>query len=401
MNSSGDCGMYQPVDESFSTKAIHHGQDPDQWSSGIVIPPIHMGTTFKQDAPAKHRGFEYGRSGNPSRAVLEKCLASIENAKYSLAFASGLAAVNGLCALLKHNDHIIAGDDLYGGMNRYLRRIASNMGLETSFVDTTQPDLVEKAIRPNTKMLWVESPTNPLMKVMDVPALSLVVKKTKQDIIFVVDNTFLTPYFQRPLSMGADIVMYSLTKYMNGHSDIIMGSAATNSDELNERLLFIQNSMGIIPSPFDCYMVNRSLKTLAVRMKEHMKNAMEVAEYLEKHKYVDKVIFPGLKSHPQHELTKKLWSGVSGMMSFYIKGGLNQSNTFLSSLKVFTLAESLGGFESLAELPSVMTHASVPLEQRIKLGITDNLIRLSIGLEAASDLINDLEQALNAAAASG
>lgn len=392
---------YLPIDQSFATRAIHVGQDPDKWSSGVVIPPIHMGTTFKQDAAGKHRGYEYGRSGNPSRAVLEECLASLDDAKYSLAFSSGLAAVTGLCALLTSGDHIVTGDDIYGGTNRYLRNIAAKMGLGTTFVDMTVPEALDKVIQPNTKLVWVESPTNPMMKVMDIPKLSEIIKKHSQDIIFIVDNTFLTPYFQKSLSLGADIAMYSLTKYMNGHSDVIMGAMSTNNEDLYKRMMYLQNSMGIVPSPFDCYLVNRSLKTLAVRMKQHMKNAIIVAKHLEKHPSVERVLCPALPSHPQHSIAKRLWSGSSGMMSFYIKNGtLEQSNAFLSSLKVFTLAESLGGFESLAELPSIMTHASVPAEQRAQLGITDNLIRLSIGLEDASDLIADLDQALAARKAS-
>lgn len=386
-------------DLTFSTRAIRAGQEPDQWSSGIVIPPIHLGTTFKQDAPGQHRGFEYGRSGNPSRASLEKCLASLDEAKYGLAFASGLAAVTGICGVLKTEDHIISGDDVYGGTNRYFRTVGKNHGLEIDFVDPTVPENVVNAIKPNTKMIWLENPTNPLLRVTDIPNLVKVVKAVNDKIIIVVDNTFLTPYLQQPLKMGVDIAMYSLTKYMNGHSDVIMGAVTLDNEQIYEKLLFNQNSMGIVPSPFDCFLVNRSLKTLSVRMDRHIQNATEVAIYLEKHPLVESVIFPGLPSHPQYELAKRIWYGPSGMISFYIKGGLSESTAFLKAVKIFTLAESLGGFESLAELPSVMTHASVPAEMRVQLKITDNLIRLSIGLESANDLIDDLAQAFKAASA--
>lgn len=376
----------------FATKAIHVGQEPEQWDHWQVVPPISTSTTYKQKGPADHLGFEYSRSDNPSRSVLQTCLASLDDAKYSLCFASGLGATTAVIHLLDAGDHMVSSDDVYGGTNRYFSKCAARMNIETTFVDPTNVDNIVKAIKPNTKLVWIESPTNPLLKVVDIKKVVDEVKKVR-DIIVVVDNTFLTPYNQKPLELGADLVLYSLTKYMNGHSDVVMGSVTLNREDLYEKLKFLQNALGIVPSPFDCFQVNRSLKTLAVRMKEHMKNGLEVAKYLEKHPYVLKVLHPGLPSHPQYEISKRQCYGCSGMLSFYMKGGLDESRKFLSSLKIFTLAESLGGYESLAELPSVMTHASVPPDQREVLGISDSLIRLSVGLEDADDLINDLKQA--------
>jgi len=383
---------YRDNDAHFATKALHVGQEPEQWSSMAVVPPISMSTTFKQDAPADFKMYEYGRSGNPTRGVLEACLASLDGAKHACVFSSGLATSTTITHLLSAGDHVISMDDLYGGTNRYFRKVAARMNIETSFVDATNPKNIEAAIRPNTKMVWVESPTNPTLKVVDIAAVAAITKK-HPNIFLVVDNTFLSCYFQRPLELGADIVMYSLTKYMNGHTDVIMGAACTSSDDLAERLRFLQNAIGPVPSPFDCYLVNRSLKTLKVRMEEHQKNALIVGRWLEKHPGVMSVRHPGLPSHPQHELVKRQCYGHSGMMSFYLKGGLEESKKFLSSLKLITLAESLGGYESLAELPYLMTHASIEEKERVALGVTNNLIRLSVGLENAEDLIKDLEQA--------
>uniref|UniRef100_A0A0A9X7S3 cystathionine gamma-lyase n=1 Tax=Lygus hesperus TaxID=30085 RepID=A0A0A9X7S3_LYGHE len=391
---------YLPADESFATRAIHAGQNPDDHSYGPVVVPLYTASTFKQDAPGQTRGFDYGRGGNPTRHSLEEVLASLDNAAHGLAYSSGLGAMSAIVELLKSGDHIISGDDVYGGSNRYFQKVAVNHGLDTEFVDTTNPEVVVKHIKANTKMVWLESPTNPLMKITDIPKISEAIKKVKSDIILVVDNTFLTSYFQKPLTFGADIVVYSITKYLNGHSDVIMGAITTNRKDLYERLQFIQKAAGFVPSPFDCFLVLRSLKTLAVRMDQHMRSAIEIAAFLEKHPLVEKVIFPGLKSHPQHEIAKKLWTGVSGMMSAYIKGGKEESNKFLKALKVFTLAESLGGYESLVEIPSIMTHASVPPETRKQLGITDNLFRFSIGLESTKCLIEDLDQALKVASSS-
>ncbi|TMW46213.1 hypothetical protein DOY81_008709 [Sarcophaga bullata] len=367
-------------------------------SSGkaCVIPPICTSTTYKQDGPGEHRGFEYSRSGNPTRNVLEECLASLDNAKYGLTFSSGLGASTAILTMLSNGDHMIVGDDIYGGTNRLIRQVATRLGIEATFADPTNLEEFKASIKPNTKLVWVETPTNPLIKVADIQALSKVIHESGE-IIFAVDNTFLTSYFQRPLELGADLVCYSLTKYMNGHSDVVMGGVTMNSEELYHRLKFLQNAVGIVPSPFDCYQVNRSLKTLSLRMEKHMSNAIIVAKFLEGHDFVEKVLHPALPSHPQHEIALKQTYGYSGVFSFYLKGNLANSKAFLKALKVFTLAESLGGFESLAELPSIMTHASVPAEDRKKLGITDSLIRLSVGLEDAEDLIADLKNGLTVA----
>lgn len=382
--------------KGFATKAIHVGQDPEQWKSMCVIPPISLSTTYKQDGPGQHRGFEYSRSGNPTRNVLEQCLASLDNAKYGLTFSSGLGATTAVITMLSSGDHIVVGDDVYGGTNRLIRQVAMRLGIQATFADPTNIEEIKAAIKPNTKLVWVETPTNPLIKVADIQLLSEVIHKAG-DIIFAVDNTFLTSYFQRPLEWGADLVCYSLTKYMNGHTDVVMGGITMNSNDLYDRLKFLQNAVGIVPSPFDCYQVNRSLKTLALRMEQHYKNSVAVAKFLESHDYVEKVLHPALPSHPHHKIALKQTYGYSGVFSFYIKGSLANSTAFLKSLKVFALAESLGGYESLAELPSVMTHASVPAEDRKKLGITDSLIRLSVGLEEVDDLIADISNALQAA----
>jgi len=387
---------YKENDKSFATKALHAGQEPEQWNSMAVIPPISLSTTFKQDGPADFRKYEYGRSGNPTRDVLEKCIASLDGAKHCMTFASGLAATTAITHLLSAGDHIVSMDDVYGGTNRYFRQVAARMNIQTTFVDATDPQKLDSAIKDNTKMVWLETPTNPTLKIVDIKACADVVQKHKKNknIFMVVDNTFLTSYFQRPLELGADISYYSLTKYMNGHTDVIMGAAATNDEDLHNRLRFLQNAIGPVPSPFDCYLVNRSLKTLKVRMEEHQRNALTLGKYLEGHPAVLKVIHPGLPSHPQHEVVKRQNYGHSGMLSFYLKGGLAQSRKFLSSLEVVTLAESLGGYESLAELPYLMTHASIEEKERVALGVTDNLIRVSVGLENAEDIVADIEKAL-------
>lgn len=387
---------YLHQDPHFATKACHEGAEPEQWSSMSIVPPICLATSFKQDAPADYKQFEYSRSGNPSRNCLEKCIASLDQAKYAMCFSSGLGATTAITHMLSAGDHLVSMDDLYGGTNRYFSKVVARMNIATTFVDAREPDNVEKAIKPNTKMVWIETPTNPTLKIVDIRAIADVVKRHK-DIFLVVDNTFLSSYFQKPLTLGADIVMYSLTKYMNGHADVVMGAVATNREDLSEQLIFLQNSLGPVPSPFDCYLVHRSMKTLALRMKQHMANGLAVGRFLEKHPCVEKVTHPGLPTHPQHALAKRQCSGYSGMVAMWLKGGLTESRAFLKNLKLFILAESLGGYESLAELPSLMTHASVSAKQRAELGISDNLIRLSVGLEDEEDIINDLDQALRAA----
>ncbi|KYO36867.1 cystathionine gamma-lyase isoform X1 [Alligator mississippiensis] len=387
---------FLPRFSHFATQAIHAGQEPERWSSRAVVPPISLSTTFKQRAPGQHAGFEYSRSGNPTRDCLEKAVAALDGAKYCLAYASGSAATVTIAHLLKAGDAIICMDDVYGGTYRYFRRVASEMGLKVTFVDCTKLECLEAAITPETKIVWIETPSNPMLKVIDIQSCADVVHKHK-DVILVIDNTFMSAYFQRPLSLGADICMYSATKYMNGHSDVVMGLVSVNCDKLYEKLKFLQNAIGAVPSPFDCYLCNRGLKTLHIRMKQHFQNALAVAQYLESDSRVEKVIFPGLPSHPQHELVKRQCAGCPGMITFYIKGKLEQAVAFLKHLKLFALAESLGGYESLAEHPAVMTHAAVSEEDREALGITDTLIRLSIGLEDKEDLLEDLDQALKAA----
>ncbi|XP_054764370.2 cystathionine gamma-lyase-like [Lytechinus pictus] len=381
----------------FGTDAIHAGQDPEQWASNAVVPLISLSTTFKQEAPGvMPGGYEYSRGGNPTRTVLETCVAAIEGAKHALAFSSGLGATMAICHLLKTGDHLIAMDDIYGGTNRYFQKVLSNFGVQATFVDARYPEKVAEAMQENTKLVWVETPTNPTLKLVDIAAVSAIAH-SQPGVILVADNTFSSPYFQRGLDLGADIVMYSATKYMNGHSDVVMGLVACNDDELHKKLHFQLYAAGSCPSPFDCFLVNRGLKTLHIRMRQHYKNGLAVATYLESNPRVRKVIYPGLPSHPQHDIFKKQMKGFGGMVTFYLQGDLENSKTFLQSIKVFTLAESLGGYESLAELPGVMTHASVPPEQRKVLGIDNSLIRLSVGLEDTEDLIQDLEQALKKA----
>ncbi|XP_044169451.1 cystathionine gamma-lyase-like [Acropora millepora] len=381
----------------FGTLAIHAGQDPEQWNSRAVVPPISMSSTFKQDAPGVHRGFEYSRSGNPTRNCFEACVAALEGAKHGIATASGLSATMLLTHLLKSGDHILSVDDVYGGTNRYFSQVAApQMGVEISFVDLAELSKLKSAIKPNTKMVWVETPTNPLLKLVDIQGASEIVHQ-HEGITLVVDNTFMSSYFQRPLSLGADVVMHSVTKYLNGHSDTVMGVICTNNDELCNKLRFLQNALGPVPSPFDCFLANRGLKTLHLRMRQHQINALAVARFLEKNPRVQRVIYPGLESYPQLELAKKQMTGFGGMVTFFIKGDLENSKQFFKASKLFTLAESLGGFESLTELPAIMTHASVPKDQREILGISDTLIRLSVGLEDTEDLIEDLDQALKKA----
>lgn len=394
---SSDIPECMPPFKSFATTVIHEGQDPEKWTSRAIVPPISMSTTFKQDGPGEHHGYEYSRSGNPTRDCFEATLASLEGAKYGLAFASGLGATTILMMTLKAGDHVVVSDDVYGGTNRLFSKILTKFGLEFDLIDCTNLELVEKTIRPGkTKMVWIETPTNPTMKCIDIQAVSKLAHQ-QEDIIVVSDNTFMSPVFQRPLMWGADVAFASVTKYINGHSDSVMGCIATNNENIYKQCQFLQNACGIVPSPFDCYLANRGAKTLKVRMLQHQKNAMAVATFLESHPAVERVYYPGLKSHPAHELVKRQCTGFSGMVSMVIKGNLENASTFLKSLKVFYLAESLGGYESLVEHPAIMTHASVPEDQRAKLGITDTFLRFSVGLEEAEDLIADLDQALKIA----
>ncbi|CAJ0586887.1 unnamed protein product, partial [Mesorhabditis spiculigera] len=382
----------------FGTAATHVGQEPLQWEMHQVVPPISLSTTYMQLQPGEPKAHDYSRAGNPTRDVLQKCLAGLEASKHARVFSSGLAASQSIINMLKTGDHVVCSDDVYGGTQRFLRKVSvPHHGLEVDLVDLTDLEKAKNAFKTNTKMVWFESPSNPLLKVVDIKAIVALARKHNPKTIIVVDNTFMTPYFQRPLSLGVDIVVHSLTKYINGHSDVVMGSVMTDSDSIDQHLFFQQLAVGAVPSAFDCFLVNRGIKTLHVRMQRHYENALKVAEFLEKNERVERVLYPALPSHPQHEIHVKQTKGMSGMISFYLKGKLEHSRSFLSSLKVFTLAESLGGYESLAELPSVMTHASVPAEERAILGIGDNLIRLSVGIEEVEDLISDLDQALKTA----
>lgn len=382
--------------ESFATNAIHVGQEPEKWKSMMVVPPITMSTTFKQLVPGEGQ-YEYSRSGNPTRDCLEECLAAIEGGTHGHCFASGLAATNAIITtFLKCGDHIITSDDVYGGTNRLFKRVLSNMGITASFVNLEDTECLEKAFQPNTKLVWVETPTNPTMKVIDIRAVAEIARN--HNCLSVVDNTFMSAYFQRPILLGADMTFHSATKYMNGHSDVVMGLVITRTAELHEKLYFTQYAVGAVPSPFDCYLVNRGLKTLHVRMEQHWKNAELVGAALLEHPKVEKINYPGSSTHPRHHIVRKNATGSSGMIAFWLKDAtLKQASTFLASLKVFTLAESLGGFESLAEHPAVMTHASVPADERQMLGIGDNFIRLSVGIEDGEDLVNDVKQAIEKA----
>jgi cystathionine gamma-lyase len=376
---------------SFSTRAIHAGQNPDP-TTGAIMTPVFLTSTYVQESPGVHKGYEYSRTGNPTRKAYEDCLASLESGKHGFAFASGCAASTTVMHLLKQGDHVVASDDLYGGTFRLFDKVIRHNGIEFTYVDMSNFDNIEKAIRPNTKMVWIETPTNPMLKLVDIKKVCALAGK--KNIISVVDNTFMSPYFQRPLELGATIVVHSTTKYINGHSDVVGGAAVTSSDELASRIAFLSNSMGGIQSTFDAFLCMRSLKTLPLRMKAHEEGAKVIARFLEKHPRVEKVLYPGLESHPQHGLAKEQMSGFGGMITFYLKGGLAESRDFLERVKIFALAESLGGVESLIEHPAIMTHASVPAENRKALGIEDNLIRISVGIEDVNDLLWDLEQAL-------
>jgi cystathionine beta-lyase len=376
----------------FGTKAIHAGVTPDP-TTGAIMTPIYQTSTYVQAAPGDHKGYEYSRTHNPTRTALQNALAALENGKHGLCFATGMASIDAICKLLQPGDEVVSTNDLYGGTYRLFTKIYEGFGLKFRFVDMTDPANVAAAITPATKLIWVETPTNPLLKIIDISAMAAIAKK--HGCLLGVDNTFATPYLQEPLDMGADIVMHSVTKYLGGHSDVVMGALVVKDDALAERLAFIQNSSGATPGPQDCFLVLRGLKTLHLRMQRHCENGAEVATFLSTHPKVDKLYWPGLTTHPNHAVAARQMSDFGGMMSFTLKGDrMEDALKVLAGTQLFALAESLGGVESLLGHPASMTHASIPREERLKNGLADTLIRLSVGLEDAQDLIDDLSQAL-------
>lgn len=377
----------------FATRTIHAGQRPDP-TTGAVMTPIYATSTYVQESPGKHKGYEYSRTQNPTREAYEKCVANLENGTCGFAFASGMAAIATILELLNSGDHIIAMNDLYGGTFRLFDKVRRySAGLHFSFIDLSQPDHLFAALQPNTRMIWLETPSNPLLKLVDLKKMAAFCQQ--HQLICVVDNTFATPFIQRPLELGCDIVMHSATKYLNGHSDMVGGMVVVGENpSLQEKMAFLQNSVGSIAGPFDSFLALRGLKTLALRMERHCENAADLANWLSQHPKVEKVIYPGLPSHPQHALAKMQMHKFGGMISCFLKGDLKDSQHFLERCELFSLAESLGGVESLIEHPAIMTHASVPVETRQKLGITDNFIRLSVGIEDVEDLRRDLINAL-------
>ncbi len=380
----------------FSTDAVHAGQTPEP-RTGAVITPLFQTSTYAQKGPGEHTGYEYGRTQNPTREALEQNIAALESGKYGFAFASGMAAINTVAQLLKAGDHVIATENVYGGTYRFFTKIMEKFGLRLSWVDTSDLEAVRTAWRPETRMVFVETPTNPMLVLSDIEQIARLARE--RDALLVVDNTFLSPYFQRPLELGADLVLHSTTKYLNGHSDVVGGIVVTRREDLAERLAFLQNAAGGVPSPFDCWLVLRATKTLALRMRAHAENALRIAQYLHDHPKVERVLYPHLPSHPQHELALRQQktpygdSGSGGMVTFFVPDFATAQHV-MRRLKLFIVAESLGGVESLACHPASMTHASVPPEMRAKIGITDGLIRLSVGVEDVDDLIADLDQAL-------
>ncbi len=376
----------------FSTRAIHAGEEPEN-PTGTVVVPIYQVSTYRQREPGSNAGYVYSRTGNPTRTALERCLASLEEGEHGLAFASGMAAITTvILSQLREGDHVLAVEDLYGGTHRLFDRVMHNFGLDFGYVKGTDLNEFETNLKPETKMIWVETPTNPLLRVVDIEGVAKIAHR--HNALLVVDNTFMSPYLQHPLKLGADIVVHSTTKYLGGHSDLIGGAVIVSDPKLYEKVHFAQNAAGAIPGPMDCWLVLRGVKTLAVRMERHCSNAQKIAEFLEGHPKVLKVVYPGLSSHPQHALARKQMAGFGGMVSFHMKGGSYSCKKLLKDLKVFTTAESLGGVESLIEHPSSMTHASVPREEREKIGVADSLIRASIGIEDVEDLITDLSTAL-------
>lgn len=375
----------------FATRAIHVGQEPDP-TTGAIMTPIYQTSTYAQTGVSEHKGYDYARSANPTRTALETCIASLEHGTYGLAFASGLAAEQAVLSLLSSGDHMIACDDLYGGSYRVFEQILRRYQISTDYVVAGNIADYEKAIRPNTKLIWLETPTNPLLRLIDIRAIAEIAHR--HHLLVVVDNTFSSPYFQQPLQLGADIVLHSTTKYINGHSDVIGGALVTNDEETYQALKFYQNAAGGVPGPFDVWLTLRGIKTLAIRMRQHEANALLIAKLLSEHPRVEQVYYPGLPSHPDHELAKRQMSGFGGMVSFQFKGSIADVDTIVRRFKVFTYAESLGGVESLVCHPATMTHASIPRELREARGLGDTLLRLSIGIEDAEDLFADLEQAL-------
>ena len=382
--------------QGFATKAIHSGQEPDP-STGAIIGPIYTSSTYVQESPGEHKGFDYSRTSNPTRKALEICMTDLEEGGQGFAFSSGMAATATVLELLDTGDHIISMDDLYGGTYRLFENVRKrSSGLEFSYSNLSSLEGLESLLKPNSRMIWVESPSNPLLKIVDLEKVSAFAKK--HNLISVCDNTFCSSYVQKPLNLGFDVVLHSATKYLNGHSDVIGGLVVSSQEreDLAEQLAFLSNSIGSIMSPFDSFLVLRSLKTLAVRMEKHCENAFEIASFLEKHEVIEKIYYPGLSNHPNHEIAKKQMKGFGGMITVVLKGGLKTATTFLERTKLFALAESLGGVESLIEHPAIMTHASVPAEVRKDLGIEDGLVRLSVGIESVEDLLDDLNQALSA-----
>lgn len=384
--------QYDPTKHKFETNAIHAGQPPDPTTGAIAV-PIYQTSTYVQEGIGGHKGYEYSRTNNPTRSALEQCLAALEGAKYGLCFASGMAATANVMTLLKSGDHVIASDDLYGGTPRVFNKVFADYGIQYTYVDTSYTDRIEAAIKPNTKLVWVETPTNPLLKITELRAVSSLTKR--HSLILVVDNTFASPFLQRPLDLGADIVVHSTTKYIGGHADTVGGAIMTSDERLHERLKFCQNAAGAVMGPFDAFLTMRGLKTLALRMERACDNAMSIAEYLEKHPKVERVIYPGLESFAQHEIARRQMRMFGGMLSFEIKGGLEAAKRMLANIPIFSVAESLGGVESLIQHPALMTHASVAKEVRDAIGITDGLIRVSAGIEAFEDLKNALDCAFS------
>jgi cystathionine gamma-lyase/cystathionine beta-lyase len=376
----------------FETLAIHAGERPDR-TFGAISMPIYQTSTFAFEDVGKTRGYDYSRTANPTRKVLEDTLAQLEGGKAGFAFATGMAAETTVVHLLKAGDHVISGDDVYGGTYRLFQDVMHDLGLEFTFLRMNSRQAIERAIKPNTRMIWIETPSNPLLNITDVEMVVDIARK--HNILTVIDNTFATPYFLRPIEYGVDLVVHSTTKYLNGHCDVVGGAVITTTDELTRRVQFLLNAMGTCASPFDCWLVLRGIQTLPLRMKKHEENAIAVANYFQRHKAVSRVFYPGIKSHPGHEIAKKQMKGFGGVVSFELKGGVEAVNRFLRRLGVFSLAESLGGTASLAEHPATMSHASMPPDYRARIGISDDLIRLSVGLENIDDLIDDLAQALS------